>query len=292
MSNPGLSSEFIPDLRRLKSWPSLERSPWRQPYLAELTYGEMFRLISRFVSGDKLSILEVGCGRGYLSLELARIGHDLLGIDVNEQAIRIAYQTKNTDPYNSNRGRLEYQVSDFAVWNNTDGKFDLVIFNRVLHHVPQPAKALEKVRSLLGPRGRIICVEYAYDQFDLRSATWFYHMRSVLEQAGWFRSDTNLSENLESSAGRVKEEWHAHGQKENLNQFEDMYRPLKGFFEEQHFSWEPYIFWDIIMDMQIPSTDTEMSFARSLSAMERALIERDAISPVLFCFTGEKTQNR
>ena len=81
----------------------MERSPWRQPYLAELTYGEMFRLINRLVSGNKLRILEVGCGRGYLSLELARRGHDLLGIDVNEETIRIAYRTMITDPYNSGR---------------------------------------------------------------------------------------------------------------------------------------------------------------------------------------------
>jgi hypothetical protein len=67
-----------------------------------------------------------------------------------------------------------------------------------------------------------------------------------------------------------------------------MYEPLKSLFEEKQFSWEPYIFWDIIMDMRIPSTDTEMAFARSLSAMERALIEEDAISPILFCFSGEK----
>ena len=181
---PGLPSEFTPDLRRLKSWPSMEGSPWRQPYLAELTYGEMFRLISKLVSGNRLSILEVGCGRGYLSLELARRGHDLLGIDVNEESIRIAYRTMNTDPYNSGRGSLEYQVSDFAVWNNASRKFDLVIFNRALHHIPQPTEALEKVRSLLGPEGRIICVEYAYDQFDRRSATWFYHVRRILEQVG------------------------------------------------------------------------------------------------------------
>jgi 2-polyprenyl-3-methyl-5-hydroxy-6-metoxy-1,4-benzoquinol methylase len=269
----------------------MEGSPWRQPYLAELTYGEMFRLINRFVLGNKLKILEVGCGRGYLSLELARRGHNLLGIDVNEETIRIAYRTMNTDPYSSGRGRLEYQVSDFAVWNNVGRKFDLVIFNRVLHHIPQPAKALEKVRSLLGPKGRIICVEYAYDQFDARSATWFYHVRRVLEQVDWFKSDTKLTDNLGVSVDQLMEEWLAHGRKERLNRFEDMYGPLKGLFEEKHFSWEPYIFWDIIMDMRISSTDIEMAFARSLNAMERALIERDAISPVLFCFSGEKSQD-
>lgn len=263
-------------------------SPWRQPYLAELTYGELFRLIHELVSGNRLTILEVGCGRGYLSLELARRGHDVLGVDINEETIRLAYRTMNSDPYKSGRGRLEYEVSDFAVWNNTDRKFDLVIFNRALHHIPQPAKALEKARSLLDPEGRTICVEYAYDQFDHRSATWFYHIRSILEQVGWFKSDMKLTGNPIVSVDQLEEEWQAHGRKEHLNRFEDMYEPLKSLFREKHFSWEPYIFWDIIMDMRIPSTDTEMAFSRSLSAMERALIEEDALSPILFCFSGEK----
>jgi 2-polyprenyl-3-methyl-5-hydroxy-6-metoxy-1,4-benzoquinol methylase len=268
----------------------MEGSSWREPYLAELTFGEMFRLVNRLISGSKLRILEVGCGRGYLSLELARRGHDLLGIDVNEETVKIAKQTMNNDPYNSERGRLEYQVSDFAVWNSTERKFDVVIFNRSLHHMPQPARILEKVQSLLGPKGRIICVEYAYDQFDRRSAAWFYHIRRILEQAGWFKSDTKVSDNFEVSVDQIKEEWQASGRKDHLNRFKEMYRPLKGLFEEKHFSWEPYIFWDIIMDMRIPSTDTEMAFAHFLMAMEKALIERRAMNPILFCFSGENAQ--
>jgi ubiquinone/menaquinone biosynthesis C-methylase UbiE len=266
----------------------MEGSPWRQPYLAELTFGEMFRLVNTLVSGRNFRILEVGCGRGYLSLELARQGHDLLGVDVSEETILIAKRTMTADPYNSERGKLEYQVSDFAVWNSADRKFDLVIFNRSLHHISQPTKVLEKVRSLLLPRGRIICVEYAYDQFDRRSAAWFYHIRRILEQAGWFKSDTNVSDNLEVSVDQVKEEWQASGKKDLLNRFTEMYSPLRGLFEEKHFSWEPYIFWDLIMDMRIPSTEIEMAFAHFLMAMEKALIERRAINPVLFCFSGEK----
>jgi 2-polyprenyl-3-methyl-5-hydroxy-6-metoxy-1,4-benzoquinol methylase len=268
----------------------MEGSPWRQPYLAELTFGEMFRLVNRLVSGQNLRILEVGCGRGYLSLELARRGHDLLGIDVSEETIMIAKQTMTTDPYNSERGKLEYQVSDFASWNSADRKFDLVIFNRSLHHISQPTKVLEKVQSLLRPRGRIICVEYAYDQFDGRSAAWFYHIRRILEQAGWFKSDTKISDDLEVSVEQVKDEWEASGRKDHLSRFKDMYRPLKSLFEEKHFSWEPYIFWDLIMDMRIPSADTEMAFAHFLMGMEKVLIERREINPVLFCFSGENTQ--
>ena len=269
----------------------MEGSPWRQPYLVELTFGEMFRLVDRLVSGRKLRILEVGCGRGYLTLELARRGHNLLGIDVNGETIKTAKQTMNTDPYSLERGRLEYQVSDFDAWNGADRKFDLVIFNRSLHHIPQPAKVIEKVQSLLGPKGQVICVEYAYDQFDRRSATWFYHIRRILEQGSWFKSDKKLSDNLGVSVAQIKEEWQASGRKQHLNRFKQMYGPLRTLFEEKHLSWEPYIFWDIITDMRIPSTDTEMAFARCLMAMEKALIERGAINPVLFCFSGENAQN-
>src|SRR6266566_3728316 len=206
MARTRLPRGFTADLRRLRSWPSMEGSPWRQPYLAELTFGEMFRLVNKLVSGHKLRILEV-------------------------------------------------------------------------------------VQSLLRPKGRIICVEYAYDQFDRRSATWFYHIRRVLEQAGWFKSYKKLSGNLVVSVARIKEEWRASGRKDHLNRFKEMCGPLRSLFEEKHLSWEPYIFWDIIMDMRIPSADTEMAFARCLMAMEKAVIVRRAIDSVLFCFSGENAQH-
>ncbi len=82
----------------------MEHSPWRQPYLAYLTFGEIQRLVDEFVPGQGLKILDVGCGRGYLSLELAREGHDVLGIDSDREMIQQAKKTMNTDPYKSERG--------------------------------------------------------------------------------------------------------------------------------------------------------------------------------------------
>ena len=67
-----------------------------------------------------------------------------------------------------------------------------------------------------------------------------------------------------------------------------MRKPLNSLFREAHFSWEPYIYWDLIMDMRIPSEDVEMATAHSIMAMETALIEADSITPVLFCFVGLK----
>jgi len=40
--------------------------------------------------------------------------------------------------------------------------------------------------------------------------------------------------------------------------------------------------------MRVPSEDVEMATARSIMAMETALIEANSITPVLFCFVGLK----
>jgi 2-polyprenyl-3-methyl-5-hydroxy-6-metoxy-1,4-benzoquinol methylase len=62
----------------------MKDSLWRQPYLIELTYADNFRLVENSIRGRNLRILEVGCGTGFMSLELARMGHDVVGIDSNQ----------------------------------------------------------------------------------------------------------------------------------------------------------------------------------------------------------------
>src|SRR5438093_11655275 len=98
MARARLPRGFAADLRRLRSWPSMEGSPWRQPYLAELTFGGMFRLVNKLVSGHKLRILEVGCEGGNLTLNLGGEGTTLLSIHNNEEKGKIAKQNNKTGP--------------------------------------------------------------------------------------------------------------------------------------------------------------------------------------------------
>ena len=267
----------------MKSWPTMEHSPWRQSYLSELTYGEIYGLVNRFVPDRKLRILDVGCGWGSTSLELARAGHDVLGLDSSQESVQVAKRARSK----SLSGRLEYHVADFTSWKTQD-RYDLAIFSRVLHHIPWPRKTLEKVKGLLSSKGSIICVEYAYDRFDRTSAIWFYHIRRLLEEAGWFTSRKRVSDNVRVSVNRILREWQTHGRKERLNRFQEMYRPMRELFREKHFSWEPYIFWDLIMDMRIRSAETESAVGRFVKENEKVLIHRGAVSPILFCFVGEK----
>ena len=283
--------DFTPDLRRLKSWPSMEHSPWRQPYLADLTYGELHRLVDEFIVGQRLRILDIGCGTGFLSLELAREGHHVTGLDSDGNAVNIAVRTMNSDPFVSERGPLEYECADFTSWDGPEAGFDLVVISRTLHHVSQPEKALGKVHKLLRETGGIICIDFAYDQFDQRTATWIYQILKPLEKAGWYDQSRKLRHDDTTATRQLLEDWFNEYEKRGkFNRFEEMRRPLSRLFREDHFSWKPYLYWEIIQRMRVPSDQVELEMVRTISSMERTLIETQQIKPVLFCFVGSKAQ--
>ena len=277
--------DFTPDLRRLKAWPSMSDSLWRQPYLIELTYADNFRLVEDSIRGRNLKILEVGCGTGFMSLELARMGHDVVGIDPNEKIIRIARRTMETDPYNKTRGRLRYEVADFNKWSDVPGTYDVVLFSRVLHDLPHPKNILSRAHRLLKNRGRLVCLEYAYDRTDRRAATWLYQIGRALELTGWYSS--HLPENpKEGVEGILRES--LYGRKEHVNKFEEMRQPLEQLFVRERLSWHCYHCWDVFRDMRVPDRKREKALASLLRRMEQLLIDSRQIEPVLFHFVGTK----
>ncbi len=277
--------DFIPDLRRLKPWPSLKDSLWRQPYLIELTYADNFRLVENSIRGRNLKILEVGCGTGFMSLELARMGHDVVGIDPNEKIIRIARRTMETDPYSKTRGLLRFEIADFNKWSDAPGTYDAVLFSRVLHDLPHPRNILSRAHHLLKNRGRLVCLEYAYDRMDRRAATWLYQIRRTLELMGCYSS--HLPENPKDGVYSIMKE-NLYGRKEHINKFEEMRHPLEQLFRKEHLSWHCYHCWDVLSDMRVHEQKTERALASLFKRVEQLLIDSGEIQPVLFHFAGLK----
>lgn len=68
-----------------EKWPQ-----WSSSAMIELSAFDTYHFVKSMISQPTQRILEIGCGNGYLSLELAREGHEVIGIDISPDIIEVA----------------------------------------------------------------------------------------------------------------------------------------------------------------------------------------------------------
>lgn len=91
-------------------------------------------------------ILDVGCGTGHLTQDIANYGSEVLGIDSAETMILRSRQ---------NYPNLQFAVMDAINLEFTE-EFDAVFSNAVLHWIKQPEKVIAGVWKSLKPGGRFV----------------------------------------------------------------------------------------------------------------------------------------
>ena len=106
-----------------------------------------YAFASRFVAGKR--VLDLGCGSGYGSAELARTAESVVGVDVSPDAIGYA--------------RAHYQAASlsFALHSCVDlpfsaGSFDLITAFEVIEHLTNWRELLKEAQRLLSPSGTFL----------------------------------------------------------------------------------------------------------------------------------------
>ena len=96
-------------------------------------------------------VLDVGCGPGFFSVLLARLGYEVTAVDYTENML--AEARKNAVHYGVNIDfrRMDAQKLDFE-----DGIFDLVISRNVLWNLEQPEQAYREWIRVLKPNGTVM----------------------------------------------------------------------------------------------------------------------------------------
>ncbi|HZX41592.1 MAG TPA: class I SAM-dependent methyltransferase [Myxococcaceae bacterium] len=130
--------------------------------------------------GRGFRVLEVGCGPGYLAARLLREGVQLTAIDASEEQVRAA-----------RRRGVPAIASDFLSFEGEG--FDVVLFTRSLHHISPLQAAITKIRALLRPGGLVLADEFAHEEIDAASATWFWDLQAILEESGALAPDAPRS---------------------------------------------------------------------------------------------------
>jgi 2-polyprenyl-6-hydroxyphenyl methylase/3-demethylubiquinone-9 3-methyltransferase len=100
------------------------------------------------VAEHELDVLDVGCGEGQLTAELAGAGTAVVGIDVAEEALR--------------RARSQHPSLDLRIvpadgtWPLEDSSFDVVWAGETIEHVADTATWLSEVWRVLRPGGTLL----------------------------------------------------------------------------------------------------------------------------------------
>jgi ubiquinone/menaquinone biosynthesis C-methylase UbiE len=130
---------------------------------------ERLRLVTRVMASsttellDRVGVahdadcLDVGCGGGDVTLELARRAHAgrVVGIDLDEAKLEIA----RTEAHGAGTDNIEYRCQDLLSSDLRSSEYDVVHARFVLSHLADPQAAVNGLVRVLRPGGALIVVD-------------------------------------------------------------------------------------------------------------------------------------
>ncbi len=109
----------------------------------------MIALLSTFYGQEKLKtlkVLDVGASTGFIDHYLSDFFEQVVGIDIDEQAIAFANKRFNA-------GNLIFKLDDAMKLSFDEDTFDLVICSQVYEHVPDSQLMFTEIYRVLKPGG-------------------------------------------------------------------------------------------------------------------------------------------
>ena len=100
---------------------------------------------------ENLKILDIGTGPGFFTINLARLGHDVIGVDITREMVQVAKENAKEQGV-----ECEFMVMNANSLDFPDNTFDLIINRVVTWTLPDLFECYREWRRVLAPHGRII----------------------------------------------------------------------------------------------------------------------------------------
>lgn len=124
-------------------------------------------LLALIPANTKLSILDAGCGPGYMALYLAQQGHKVVLCDHSAEMIQRARQVFAEQAPDASVTFIDSAVQDLK--QHIQDQFDLVLFHAVLEWLNNPQRTLEILLKFLRPGGYFSLLFYNRNSLVMRN---------------------------------------------------------------------------------------------------------------------------
>lgn len=148
------------DLREATPIDVPKKWPWSDPIVEKILYGDIKEKMIRLAKEKGGRALDIGCGGGWLSLELAREGLEVTGVDIASKRIEIARRVAE-----KNGVKINYIVSDLYEFDFGVEEYDIMVVWASLHHLLKIEDVLKKAFVGLKKGGLFIILEHQSNFF-------------------------------------------------------------------------------------------------------------------------------
>ena len=175
-----VTETYIEEFRRL--WTD-RASSYSDSVKSQLDDGSYTRWLDEVLrdipEGRTLKVLDVGCGPGFFPIILGRLGHEVTGIDYNEEMCSVAARNCRTYGVEAEFMRMDAHHLEF-----NDDSFDLVVSRDVLWNLDDPARVYDEMYRVVRPGGKITVFDgnfylyahdRAYEEMDVEKHIEIYH---------------------------------------------------------------------------------------------------------------------
>jgi ubiquinone/menaquinone biosynthesis C-methylase UbiE len=147
-------------LRRL-----FEKFLWLDSYYVHPVFSKW--IIAEMDLDKEDRVLDIGCGSGWLSREIARVvsGGEVVGLDVSEEFIRKTKQVKEKQRLKNHKGPI-FKVADVVNIPYPDDYFNYAVSLASFSFWSDPEKGLQEIKRVLKPEGKL-CIADVYKEGPL-----------------------------------------------------------------------------------------------------------------------------
>jgi demethylmenaquinone methyltransferase/2-methoxy-6-polyprenyl-1,4-benzoquinol methylase len=166
------------------------------------------RLVSMAPLSRTTRALDVACGTGDITFELASRGAHVIGLDLTPRMIELATRKIGVgrlfrDAARSNLPTPIFLVGDMSILPFADASFDLVTTGYGLRNVPVLERAIDEVARVLTPGGVLLSLDFNRPDAAWLRRVYLAYLNAIGGALGWMlHGDADTYRYIPATIGR------------------------------------------------------------------------------------------